>query len=430
MDIRKLTAVVLAAALLTGCSGNSGSSDAGSTSPDASTSASESTESGSSETRKTVLASGYAEDSAEVAAITDCEPVTFGEFIKEYRYFLWTNGITDDTAAEYADYLTARREYIVNYLINEKIVQKKFNELCEPFTEEELSRIQSSYDSKINELYSSMAEGILNNSDSLYTDETLMADVDAAFNQFLVACGMTTDDIYSWAYSDFQRSKLVNTVCTDVTLEFSEAEKQAKEIYDGVSEQYKSDPASYVASDYASLFIPEGSRNVQHILLRFSNDDYAAIIALRDEGKDAEADALRAEKAADFDEKKAGILAKISAGEDFGELMKQYSDDGDVTATFLVSPGTEQFIEGFAECVFAIGEVGGISECVSDYGVHIVKYTEEATVSEETYSNTVEGIYQYMLSNAKNEKFSEYMTQWREDYPFTIDRELLLLSDE
>ena len=62
--------------------------------------------------------------------------------------------------------------------------------------------------------------------------------------------------------------------------------------------------------------------------------------------------------------------------------------------------------------------------------MHIVKYTEEATVSEETYNNTVEGIYQYMLSNAKNEKFSEYMTQWREDYPFTIDRELLLLSDE
>lgn len=426
MDKKKLAAFMAAAMLLTGCSkGNtSGSSDV------PQTSATESSQPGSTDTaeRKTVLSSGYAEADAVVAESADCGKVTFGEFIKEYRYFLASNGIADDTTADYADYLKSRREYTVNYLINERIIQKKFAELCEPFTEEELENISSSSEAQINQLYSKMAESIVNNSEENMTEQQLLDMADAAFENFLISCEMTEDDIYNWAYSDYQHSKLVSTVCSDVELDYSEAEERAKSTLEGISQMYEETPESYIASDYASIFIPEGSRYVQHILLMFDSETINELTALRTEDKNDEADALRSEKAAAFDETKTEIMDKISAGEEFTALMAEYSKDGDVTASYLVAPKTQQYIEGFAECALGIADIGGIDVCVTDYGVHIIKYTEEAVVTEETYKNTVDGIYQYLLSNKRTEKFTEYMNEWREEYNFTVDRELLLLD--
>lgn len=437
MNKKRIAAFLAAAILLTGCAKTADTSSDSSTAvsepqtaetENAATKESETAE--NEESAPTVLSDGYADLDTVIASGDKGEPVTFGEFIKEYKYFLSAYGMTDDTNENYADILTQRREYTVNYLINAKIISDKFAEYYpEGFSEEELAQIQQDHEQNMNSILASFGAGVYSENNEI-SQEDLLAQAQQKLDEVMEYCGLTEDDFYSWERETAEQTKVMEYVTSDVSVERSEAEEQTAAAANTARESYESDPAGYDADSNANVFIPEGSRNIKHILLKLSDEDIQQIYQLRNEGKDDEADALREEKLAELSDKLSEVQGKIAEGEDFETLMAEYSGDGDVTATYLITPGTERYMEGFAETALAIPEVGGTDACATDYGWHIIKYIEPAVLSEEDYQKTVDEFLSYLIESRRNEKFSDAVKQWREEYNYTIDRELLLLGAE
>lgn len=443
-------AVLCAVLCMAGCKNNDTSdssqetqqstqtSDAGETSAadnTAQTSQSESSAGGSDSSAASVLTSELPEDAVVISSEKGGAEmdITFGDFLKEYKYYLASSGLSIDTDPLYSDSLTSRREYIANYLINDKLMERLFERLFpDGFTDGELAQIQADTDEGrkqlIDAIKSQLEAAVALGSE--VTDEELQKQAEDGFQQLMDNCGLTLDDFYNWQRSSVIKAKLTEKVAADVVCERSEAEGAAERMAEQAKSDYESDPASYDPDSYKSLYLPEGARYVKHILLKFDTDVTEQIDSLRSEGKDDEADKLRAEKLAELDDKLAEVEAHIAAGRDFDELMQEYSGDSDLTISYLVVPNTGRYMDGFAECALGIGEVGGTAVCSTDYGYHIIKYIEPAVVSEEDYEGMIDGLVSYLTEYYKSQKLADELKELRSEYDYVIDREALMLGEE
>ena len=440
MKAKKIIALLAAAAVImtaAGCSNNTSSDSSESAVSDTSDTSDtvSSDTSGDTSDESTVTGSVLTADTAADFVIASCEGredmnVTFGQFLKEYKYYMQNYGLTDDNADDNAETLRQQRERIVNYLINEQIFRVKFAELLPEFTEEELAQIQAYGDDQISQMKQSCKDGISSASVEKYTDEELTKMADDAFSSILAECGLTEEDFHDWAYTAAIQDKLSEYVNKDFTLDYSEAETQLQNVIDGARSSYESDPANYDGNSYSSVYIPEGSRYIEQIALKLPDADITEINDLRDSGDDEGADKLRAEKLKSLDEKLAEVQAKIDGGEDFEALMKEYSDDSDTSAKYLITPGSEIYVDGLSEAAMGIEEVGGMTTFGSDYGYHIIKNLGTAEVDPEETKEMTQAIYDYLLTNYKASNFNAAVREWREEYNFTIDRGVLLLAEE
>lgn len=385
--------------------------------------------------QESVLTSSLPEDAVVASSEIGGEQmnITFGDFLKEYKYYLASCGISDDTDPASAAALTSRREYIINYLINDIVMEQLFNELCpEGFTEEELEQIREDTEAGVQQLIGSIEEQIkaMQPLGSEVSDEELHQKALEGFQEIKDNCRLTDDDFFRWQKASAIRSRLTELVAGDVTVERSEAEETAKRMVEQAKAEYESDPASYDPDTYKSVFIPEGARYVKHILLRIDSTVTEEIYKLRLDGKDDEADALLSENLAKLDDKLEEVKNRVDEGGDFEALMKEYSGDTDLTISYLVVPGTGLYMDGFAECALGIEEVGGTAVCSTDYGYHIIRYTEPAKVLEKDYESTVDGLQSYLTDSQQTQVLNEVMKDKRSGYGFTIDREALLLGEE
>ncbi len=440
MKAKKIIALLAAAAVImtaAGCSNNTSSDSSESAVTDTSDTSDtvSSDTSGDASDESTETGSVLTADTAADFVIASCEGredmnVTFGQFLKEYKYYMQNYGLTDDTSGDNAEVLRQQRERIVNYLINEQIFRVKFAELLPEFTEEELAQIQAYGDDQISQMKQSCKDGISSASVEKYTDEELTKMADDAFSSILAECGLTEEDFHDWAYTAAIQDKLSEYVNKDFTLDYSEAETQLQNVIDGAKSSYESDPANYDGNSFSSVYIPEGSRYIEQIALKLPDADITEINDLRDSGDDEGADKLRAEKLKSLDEKLAEVQAKIDGGEDFEALMKEYSDDSDTSAKYLITPGSEIYVDGLSEAAMGIEEVGGMTTFGSDYGYHIIKNLGTAEVDPEETKEMTQAIYDYLLTNYKASNFNAAVREWREEYNFTIDRGVLLLAEE
>ena len=354
--------------------------------------------------------------------------VTLDSFLKEYRYYLAGYGITDDVNSIYADMFTQRREYIVNYLINERISDVKAKELGLALTGEELSQAERDTADSIEQVKQSIRSQYIA---SGVTDEgELDSLTEEFFGNMLEKCGLTTDDFVNWQRVTMLQEKLTEYANRDFSLDYSEAQAQMQSAVDSAKAAYEADPGTFDSSGYANIWLPEGSRIVKHILLKLPDGDVQSITALRREGKDDEADELRSEKTAALGEMAELVRGRIESGEDFDGLMKTYSDDTDTSASYTVTPGTKRYMQGFAECALEIPELGGVGECVTDYGIHFIKYVDDAAVTEEQLKATTDEVYQYLDEAWRSRNYSDMMTEWRDEYNYEIERDVLFLDGQ
>ncbi|MBQ9946806.1 MAG: hypothetical protein IJO91_00320, partial [Oscillospiraceae bacterium] len=167
MNKKKILALMAAAAMLlsfTACNNNS-------TSSEGTESTSQTTSDGAAAAEGSVLTADIPADKV-IAEIKDHPEmnVTFGEFIKEYKYYLASYGITNDTDPMYASSFQSRREYIVNYLINEEVMRKKFEELGLSLSAEDEAQIDTDTETGIESIKSTLKTQI---SATLAEGETL-----------------------------------------------------------------------------------------------------------------------------------------------------------------------------------------------------------------------------------------------------------------
>lgn len=348
--------------------------------------------------------------------------ITREEYRGEYLYFLAKNGYTSDTDA---DTLASAQQQVINSMIEERLIRAKFAENGMTISDSDRESIQKDVDSGVAAMISSM-KSALAAADSSLSDEELDEGAQAQYQQLLSTCGISEDTFYGWQETIFMKQKLTEKLGADAGVTDEELNSQIQALITAAQSQYQSSPATYNGQNYAGIWIPEGSRAVQAILVSFDYDAYSEISSLRYEGKDEEADKLREESLGGLQERYEAIIARIVAGDDFAKLMEEFNDDQG-NGTFLITPGTEVFGKEILDCAMGIDAVGGTDTAVTDYGYYILRYESDAVVTEDTLNAAAEQLRDYILESKRSELFNAGLEKWKTEYSYEINEELLVV---
>lgn len=378
-------------------------------------------------------------DSAVVAAPTSGDfdksmKITYGEFSKQYNYILKLYDIDDDTDEYYADACTQQRELIINNLISNQIILCKAKELgIDTLTEAEEQEAVDYYNTQMEqqiEYFTSLAD-FSDLEDDAITDEIKRERGEAKLDEFLDECGMTRDDILQWSKEYIISTKLLDETTKEITMQ--QAEETTAEHIEKLKAIYEADPYSYETSGMYELWVPDGSRLIKHVLLGFDESLQTQIAVYRNAGDDENADILRSQGAEELQEKIDEVLLKLDEMDEgkttFNDIILEYSADSAGSSAYpdgyLVVPNGEAYMEEFQQAAFVPENIGDRTICVTDYGVHIMIYSADAEASEEAIDAYIATAYGMLRS----EKFQEYLDQWKLDYNYEIDREVLRLDD-
>ena len=348
--------------------------------------------------------------------------ITREEYRGEYLYYLVKNGISSDADA---DTLANAQQQVINSMIEERLIRAEFAGNGMTISDSDRESIQKDVDSGIAAMISGMRSALAA-ADSSLSDEELDEGAQAQYQQLLSTCGISEDTFYGWQETIFMKQKLTEKLGADAEVTDEEVNSQLQALITAARSQYESSPAAYNGQDHAGIWIPEGSRAVQAILVSFDYDVYSQISSLRYDGKDEEADKLREDSLGGLQERYETIIARIVAGDDFAKLMEEFNDDQG-NGTFLITPGTGVFGKEILECAMGIDTVGGTDTAVTDYGYYILRYESDAVVTDETLNATAEQLRGYILESKSSELFDAEMEKWKTEYSYEINDDLLEL---
>lgn len=352
--------------------------------------------------------------------------ITYQDFVREYNFYLVKNGINTGGSFSATDGLAEIRRDIIDSMIEDKIIRAKFEEYGMTLTAEDKQSIQSEVDRGKAAMLSSLKAAAAADDEAL-TEEALGEKAEQLFQQILTSCDISADTFYRWQEALFMKQMLTEKLGENVQIPYSDAESQMQTMIALAQTEYNASPAEYNGQTYAGVWIPEGSRNIQAILVGFDYDTYSEISSLRAAGRDEEADKLREESLDGLQDRYEEIMSRIVSGSGFEELMTEYNAD-EGNGTFLVTPGTELFGAEFAECAMGIDAPGGTAAAVTDYGYYILHYADEARVSGETLKANTNEIREYLLQQEKTRIYTEESEKWKSEYAFEINSQLLGLN--
>lgn len=367
--------------------------------------------------------------------------ISYSDFKKEYlyqlKYYSSAYGIESDTEEYYKEAFDDIRETTINYMIEEAVILEKAKEYgADQFTQEELDQLESDYQSHLQTQYESFGKnadyGTLEDGETVSTEEMLIRG-EEEFDKYLADCGMTTDDLLTWQRNALIATKLKDAVTQDITIDISEAEDVLDSYIETVKEMYATDPTTYeTGGSYMSFWLPEGSRDIKHILIAIDESDSDEIMALRKSGDEEGADALRAECLAPLEEKANEVLAKLDEGADFDQLIQEYSADAAASEYYpdgyVVIPGSVTFVEDFVEAAFELENIGDYKLAASDYGWHIMLYADDAEIPQEDLDTYLDYVHETLTESAKEETYTNMVVQWLEEYDFEINYNALNIS--
>lgn len=351
--------------------------------------------------------------------------VSIDSFQKEYKYWLSEQKILDDTAEEVAEECAQQRSTIINYLINEQIVVDQAAKLGVTLTEDDQNEVDENY----NQLIEQSIEGFKS---SVNAGDTTEADGEAAileaaeklFDENLAACGMTRDDLLISLRNIKLTQKLKERLAEDDPVEYSDAEAQYDQIIAGIQQVYENSPADYEQDLYYKYYwLPDNSRLIKHILIKFDSDDSTEITACRQNNDEAGADKAKAAALEKLRPEVEQIKEQLDNGADFDELAKQYSEDPGLESYpdgYLVVPNGSSYYAEFQQGAYELENIGDYKMVGTDLGWHIIQYASDAVITEENKQAMRDALFQNLQENAADNAYYDKMKQWREEYAYDI----------
>ncbi|MDI3507969.1 MAG: foldase protein PrsA [Clostridiales bacterium] len=290
------------------------------------------------------------------------------DYMEQYDIFVSTMeqqyGITKEvleTGADYADMLAQTKEDIIEWLIEQKLIDEQVKKNNIVLTDDDKQQIKDT----------------LQQYKDAYGEE--------AFADMLKQQQMTETEFEQLLQEDAVQQKLFEGLTADVTVTDDEVKKYYDENKD------------------TEFTVPE-MVTVSHILISIPEDKYSADEAT----KKAEYDKIKPEA--------EQVLAKAKAGDDFAELVKQYSDDAgtkDQGGTLTFSR-EDQIEPAFIEASFALKNKGDISGLVqTSYGYHIIKLEEKIPSKVHTFEEKKQEIHDTLLQQKKNDKITALIEEWK-----------------
>ncbi len=360
--------------------------------------------------------------------------ITFGEFYSEYLYYLITYNITDDMAAQYKESCETYREEIITYLTFERI----FLEIAEEkgcgvssLTEEEKALIKANVETTTNNFtanYTALAEEELGEG---ATEDEILNRCTEMLIADLARAELTTEIFEKWETNNYIQEKLLGVLTVDVEVTDAEVEEMFNDYVEMAKNALAADKVSYeMDSTLTWVYVPEGTRLADQILVMFDEETRNAINAARTAGNDEEADRIRQEAYnAEMQEKVNNIYALLESGSDFDKLQETYNEDG-ANEPYSVIPDSALYVPEFTAAIFSVDNIGDVAEAaVSDYGVHIIKYVGDDSVTEEDKAEIYASMKDYILYQKKSAIQEEAYAEWTARFPYTIDYDLIKVTE-
>ncbi len=431
---KKITAALLVAAMLPSLAACSGGSAGTTVSDSAETTAPDSTENPSARPAWDQIDRNLIIASVESAENPDEFNITFGDFYSEYLYYLLSYGIEDDMSDDYREACKSFREEIINYLQFEHIFLKVAEEKgvgVSSLTESELSEIQTNADNaheNFRSKYYSVAveelgEDASEDAIKKRQEELLTADLSRA--------ELTPEIFTTWERNNLIQNKLITRLTENIEITEEEIDKMFDEYVQMAKDALASDPLSYESNaTYTWIYVPEGTRLADQILFLFDEETRQAISEARNAGNDGEADRLREHA---YEQQLKGrtqaLLERIKNGEDFNALQAELNEDG-ADDPYAVIVGSKRYVSEFTEATFSIAEIGGVSEpAVSDYGVHVIQYAGDATVTNEDLTEIRQSMKEYLIAQEQTAIQQAAYEEWLARFPYVVDYDILQLNE-
>ncbi len=375
--------------------------------------------------------------------------ITFEEFYKEYSFICANAGLNDtkdDASAK------LYRQSIIEMIASEKIILKKAEELgLAELTADEMKKVEEEYQKNLDGWYNTFSAqaqnelGIKGNSTTSDTSGSLTDDDKAKikekskelFNNYIKNFGLTEDTFLIWAKNSFVVEKVMEYTYKDVKVTDDEVDKYINDLIAEAEKTYKEDVSKYEKNtQYGTVWLPEGSRNVKHVFIGISTIDAAEISAARNESgaNQEEIDKLRDEKLAEIKEKAEAAYKKATAeGDDkeknFDAVLKEYSHDYNASLsdqTITVIKGTKSLTDTLYNAIFDLEKPGDISALIpTDLGYYFFYYKEDAKITDEDITVQKKNVYEGMLTERQNKKADETLTKWEEEVKYDYDYEKL-----
>ena len=375
--------------------------------------------------------------------------ISFEEFYKEYAFICANAGLNDtkdDASAQ------LYRQSVIDMLANEKIILKKAEELgLADLSADEMKEVEKEYQKNLDGWYntfSAQAQNELGIKGSSTTSDTSgsLSDDDKAkikekakelFNEYIANFGLTEEIFLVWAKNTFIEEKVMEYTYKDIKVTDDEVDKYINDLIAEAEKTYKEDVSKYEkATQYGTVWIPEGSRNVKHVFIGISTIDAAEISAARTESgaNQEEVDKLRDEKLAEIKEKAEAAYKKATAETDdkeknFDAVLKEYSHDYNSSLTdqsITVIKGTKSLTDTLYDAIFGLEKPGDISELIAtDLGYYFFYYKEDAKITDEDITVQKKNVYDGMLKERQNKAADDALTEWQEAVKYEYDYEKL-----
>ena len=381
-----------------------------------------------------ILSCGCSVRSSSVAAwVTgsvsnkDSLSISIDDFNKEYKLWLFQQQIPDDTASEVTDKCAEQRSNIINYLVNEKIVLDQADKMGITLTDDDQTAIDERYNELIDQ-YTDSCRDYVNAGESgtnEVTGDAILEEAGKILDEKLAECGMSRDDILLSARSEKIMEKLKAKLAEEDPVTRGDAENEYNELVKSIQQMYDEEPTYYESySYYSSFWLPENSRRIKHILLKFDDADSTEISTQRANDDEEAAEEARKAAAEKVMPQAEEIVAQLDEGADFDELVKKYSGDPGSTADgfegYLVVPDGGIYYKEFQQGAYELENIGDYKIVVTDIGVHILQYAADAVLDPDTTEKIIDIIQEDLEETAADTAYSEAMKQWRTEYAYDV----------
>ncbi len=321
---------------------------------------------------------------------------------------------------------TAYDEAIEYMIVNQLVPEARAAELgLDQFTDEELAEIDAEaadyYEQQLDAYVAAMASTLTEEEKEGFREE-----LRAYWNEM----GTTVESAQETHRFNRIKSRLLETMNVEISEEeiqqvYEEQAKKDEEFFAGNIRAYEYF-TEYLHSDV--WYVPEGYRGVLQILLYTDEaltDAYEAAVDAG-EGVEEAAQAIIDSKQAVLDE----IYARLDGGEDFVDVMKEYTEDPGMDADRMENGyavhaestvwGKEFAAGAFSEEMQAPGDVS--APIASKYGVHVLYYLRDIPSGRVELDDRIrEGITSYIT----NQKRTEMLADWAKDYEVVYNQKAI-----
>lgn len=354
-----------------------------------------------------------------------------------YSSFGLSAGLPTDAATLAPQAIEA---YVQTLVTGQKAKELGFDQMTDEEKAEIDAAAQTSFDQFIEQLVTNQY------ADSDLTDEEKQQKA----AEYAAENGVTLDTFVEDATNTKMMDKLRADAIKDVAVTEDELNQRLTEQADSAKANYDIALSSfgYAFNNGADIYYtPAGYRVVKQILVKFTEEDAAAITKAESDLTIAEAaleaangeelsedvdkaaletavadaqkalDEINAKAQANIQGKIDEIMEKISAeGADFDALVKEYNEDtGMPEKGYAVCEGYTYFVESFTNAAMALEKVGDVSEPVlSEYGFHILKYDADLQEGVAALDTVREVLNTEILTEKQDECYENAVAAWIE----------------